>query len=292
MRRKLSNIARTWAAPVVLVTSAGLAGPARADVTHATRGLASRVTVTYPPRLQPKGDQTVRSLVRVRVASGDAPDAQVIEFIGNQAGDFDLRDYLQREDGATITDLPGLPIHVVSRLPSGHGSDLFGSDDMPGLTGGGYQVALVAIGVAWVLVPVVVFTRRALRAKPAPVVEAAPPRELSLAELIGLAIGSAKGRKMSAAERAGLELMVIRSLCERTGRAMVPQEDHAGTLETLRTDARTRTVVLAIERWLHAGSDEGQRERDAAAAFEAIAQLERHAPASPAVSTNHAEVPA
>ncbi|MFA6044826.1 MAG: hypothetical protein WC718_07570 [Phycisphaerales bacterium] len=291
MKHPFANPAFGWAVPFVLVVSAGLASPSLADVTQATRGLAARVTVTYPQRLQPKGDQTVRSLVRVRVEPGEAPGTQVIEFIGNQAGDFDLRDYLQREDGGAITDLSALPIHVVSRLPGGHGSDLFGNDDMPSLTGGGYQAILIALAAAWVLVPVVVFTRRALRAKPAPVVVIAPPRQPTLAERIGHAIASAKGRQMSAEERAGLELMVIRYLCERTGRAMVPQEDHALTLETLRTDARTRTVVLAVERWLHAGSDPAQRERDAAAAFDAIAQLERHPPASPALSNNHVEVP-
>lgn len=274
MRQPFAKLAFAWAPPAALVASAGLASPSLADVTQATRGLAARVSVNYPAPLRPRGDQTVQSPVRVRVEPG--PGGQVIEFIGNQAGDFDLRDYLCREDGAAITDLPALPIHVVSRLPGGHASDLFGTDEMPSLSGGGYRAILVALGAAWVLAPVVVFTRRALRARPAPVVAAPAPSPPTLAERIGRVIESAKGRAMSAEERAGLELMVIRYLCERTGRAMVPREDHARTLEALRTDARTRTVVLSIERWLHAGSEAG--ERDAGAAFDAIAQLERHAP--------------
>lgn len=266
-------VALAPAEPQTAAAQAGaVSGPALA-----TRGLASRLTVVYPHRLRARQDHTPQTPIRVRVEMGAKPGEQIVEFIGNRAGEFDVRDFLAREDGGAVADLAPLPVRVVSNLPRAHGSDIFESGEPPVVAGGGYRALMIGLGAAWVLVPVVVLVRRALRAKPAPVVEVLPVPEPTLAERLKTAIDQARARQLSAAERAGLELMVIRYLCQRSGRELVPALDHAGTLEILRLDERTRGVVLAIERWLHAGRADADRARDGAAAIEAISQLEREA---------------
>ncbi|MBI1190379.1 MAG: hypothetical protein GC200_06835 [Tepidisphaera sp.] len=267
---------------LALGAGAGSAVPAWGAIsepTQATRGLATRVNVEYPHTLRPKGDQTSRSPVRVRVEAGDAgasggkPGMQTIVFIGNVAGDFDLRDALEREDGGSTSDLPPMPVHIVSRLPRDHAGEFFGEDERPTLTGGGYTAVLVALGVAWAMVPCVVLVRRAMRAKPPEPPAEAPAREPTLGERLALAIREAGGREMSPKDRAGLELLVIRYLSERSGRPMVPEADHARTLRALREDQRTGPVLVAIERWLHAGGTQAQRAEAGRGAIEAISGL-------------------
>ena len=64
--------------------------------------------------------------------SPESPGQQRIEFIGSVAGSFDLRDFIEREDGMPLTGLAAIPVTVVSRLPPDCGTDPQTTEPSPG----------------------------------------------------------------------------------------------------------------------------------------------------------------
>lgn len=250
-----------------LVVMAALIAWSPAEPTPSVRGLAAHVDVEFGPRLRARSDQSRDSPILVRVSPGPTEDRQRIEFIGAVAGNFDLRRYIEREDGRPLADLPPIPIMVVSKLPADAGVDLYGTGDAWLNWRAHYrQLMWGALGV-WLAVPAAVLGVRAMR-RPRPMPLQPPPSPPpSIADQLRAALQIASDRPLTLEESGQLELLLLRYL---GGPAIDEGEDLATVLGDLRENDQTRPLVLAMERWLHAkGGGEAARAH-AAAALEAL----------------------
>lgn len=242
----------------LLVVAPAVGEPARAD-----RGLAGVVEVRYAHPLRARANQSPLSPVCVRVVSLPAGGAQKVEFIGTVAGEFDLRDFIERQDGGPIDDLAPIPVTIVTTLPPGHGPDLYGGEQSWLTWRAHYRELLWVAGIAWACVPIIVLARRLARRR---VKEpAAPPAPAPTLEDQLLAALDAAGDAPSPEQRGRLELLMLRYLGARLGRPIVPEEDGAATLRMLRERPESRPLVEAVERWLHA-RDSGEPARSHARA--------------------------
>lgn len=220
--------------------------------TQAVRGLAASVEVTYDAKLRPKAQQGVVIPVLVRVASGSNAGVQRIEFLGSVAGSYDLRNYLEREDGKPLDGLAAMPVTVVSKLPTGHGTDLFTTDSGWFNWRAHYRELMWGAVGLWIAVPVGYGLWRLTRRKPeAPVaqVEAKPP---TTEELLRAALSGESPAQMPVERKAQLELLVFRYFAERLGRPELVHGDPAEAYRVIREQDETRELIRAIERWLHA----------------------------------------
>ncbi len=241
---------------------------APSEPTRAVRGLAAHVEIDYAPRLRARADQTPSSPILVRVTrSQNAGGSQRIEFIGAFTGDFDLRDHIEREDGQPITDLPRIPITIVSQLPADHGVDLYGSSGSWMNRRAHYRELMWGAVALWCAVPVTVLVVRALhrpRASVAPAPEPPPP---TLAELLRDSLDVAHDRQLTVEESGRLELLLLRYLGGNTAGSL---GDHVAVLHEIRGNEATRPLVLAIERWLHAKEGGEPARAHAAAALDEL----------------------
>jgi hypothetical protein len=230
----------------------GLAAGAAAGQTQAVRGIAEAVEVDYPDaRLVAKAGQTPTSPVLVRVVPAEGSSKQRIEFMGVTAGSYDLRDYVQRQDGQPATGLPGLPVRVVSQLPPAHGTDLFLVED-PGFSlRAHYRQLLFGAIFIWGAVPVVALVRRAMRkpaAAPAQAPVISPP---TVADQLRGLMDSASARPLTIEEQGRLELLLFQFFADD----LRPSDDPVQTIQLLRDHPRTRDIVAAVEGWLHGRRD-------------------------------------
>jgi hypothetical protein len=254
---------------IILGAVLSVASLASAEPVKTERGLAGHADVEYGPALRAKVSQSPTSPVMVRVFEvGPAPERQRIEFIGAVAGTYDLRDFVEREDGRALgDDFPALPVVVVSRLPAEHTADLYGAHESVLGWRVHYRELLWTAAGAWLAIPIIALIVRTIR-RPAPEPAPPPPIVPTLADEIRALLEAGRGRALSVDERGRLELMVLRFL---TGDAPAHDADEvARVVRTLREDSQTRGLVRAVEGWLHArdaGPAAHERATDALEAF-------------------------
>lgn len=237
------------ATTMVMLASAGAYAAAQPEAKEAVRGLANSVEVAYPHRLKARSDQTPASPVLVRIEDMGG-GKQRIEFIGAVAGPFDLRDFVEREDGRPLEGLPSMPIRVVSNLPPDHGTDLYGSESAAFDWRVHYREIAWTVAALWVLTPVAyVIIRRLRKPAAAPIAPPPPPPE-TLEEQLARAIEGSDSGAMSVEERGRLELLLIRYFGQRLGADL--SNDPGAALAELRRNSESAPLVLAVERWLHA----------------------------------------
>lgn len=237
--------------PVTLLASMlSLAFVAQEDpVASATRGITGRVLIESESSvIRGRPDLDLESPLLVRLAKLEEIDgggfACELEFIGIDVGVFDLRDVLVFEDGSSVEQLDPIPIEIVSNLARDAPTDLVLVSPPTAILEGGYSAALIAIGIAWILVPVVVLLRRLIRRRPEPEpVKRAP----TLAEQIAPLVESAAKRDLSIAEQGRLELLLYAHWQEQLGLA----SDRPSAVEHLRHHEVAGRLLRAVERWLH-----------------------------------------
>ncbi len=258
---------RTLAMLLLLVCAAG----AHAEPVKAVRGLANHVDVDYAPRLRARADQSPASQVMVRVSPAPSGGGQRIEFIGTVVGTFDLRNYLERDDGKPLTDLAELSVSVASKLPADAGTDLYSSEQSWFNWRAHYRTLLWGAVGLWVTTPLAYwFVRRMRRTAPvAPPAPAAPPPtiEEQLLDAIRTA-GMGGSGEVSVADRARLELLLFRYFGERMSVPTSMDGDPAAMYQAVRRHMDTRELVGALERWLHARGGGEMARQEAAAALE------------------------
>jgi hypothetical protein len=243
------------------VTDKDAATAAGAVAARATRGITGSVAVIdRGDGLRPRSDLDMDSPLLVRIAAPLADESAgarslVLEFIGTHEGVYDLRTVLERPDGSFPEDLAPIPIEIVRRLDPGAGTDVFMEERGARPITGGYRRTLVAIGVAWILVPALVAARR-IAARGADAAEAPPAPAASLAELLEPLLVAAADRSMTVEERGRLELLLSARLGERAGLAGVPRPE---AIARLRRDESAGRVLLAVEGWLHRPGDPEDR---------------------------------
>lgn len=244
-------------ASIVIVCTLTLLQSGAADknnsggATSALRGIASEMEIrTTGAALRAKANQSHESPMLVRIVEATRADDGTtnyrVQYIGLVAGDYDLREYLERRDGSPLNMQP-LPVHVRTQLSADHGTDLFSPAQTPLLTGTQYRTILIALALAWLSVPVSYFVVRRLRRRPEP---PAPPivRPPSLADQLRPLVDSAIGGSLSIAQRGRLELLMYSYWRGRLGM----DGPQAEVVMRLRRDAEAGRLLRAVESWLHA----------------------------------------
>lgn len=214
-----------------------------------TVGIEGRVMYRFAGDLQAAG-RTAKSPVIVRIA-GSAVDGEAVlydvRFIGVKPGVFDLRESLVGADGSALAGAPVTLVRVESILPEDHTGELKTGMGVSLPRIGGYRFGAIALGVAWVGVPIVWGVRRALRRKPMEVI-AESLREPTLADQLRPLAEAAMEGRATVEERSRLELLLITYWRERLGlRGM----SAAGALAKLRGDGEGGALLRGVEEWLH-----------------------------------------
>ena len=111
----------------------------------------------------------------VRVSPAPGGSSQRIEFIGTVVGTFDLRGYLERDDGKPLTDLAPLQVSVASQLPADAGTDLYSSEQSWFNWRAHYRTLLWGAVALWAITPFAYWLVRRMQ-RPAPI---APPETLA-----------------------------------------------------------------------------------------------------------------
>jgi hypothetical protein len=220
------------------------------DMVTVTRGITGRLVVESEHGfVRGRPDLNLASPLLVRVAGvrigPDRRHVSELEFIGTDVGEFDLREVLVFEDGGPIDRIGPQMIEVVSNLSANAPSDVFLAEAPSVTIGGGYRTILGAIGIAWLLVPVIVVTRRLLR-RPPPQVEVVPPP--TIAEKIAPLVEIAATRDLTVAEQGRLELLLYAYWQERLGLG----PDRVRAVAELRGHLVAGRLLRSIEAWLHA----------------------------------------
>ena len=222
---------------------------AQEDIPTAKRGIVGEVVFEHDPAVtlvaKPQPDLSAPMLLRLE---DEGEGRYRAFFLGARAGDYDLREWIQRPDGHTAEGLPPLPARVVSSLEDRATTDLRDTADIDVDFSPRYsRIAWTAV-VLWVLVPILAVARRFLRRRR--VVEVAPPAPPPTAlELLRPLCEAAATRPLDVEEKARLELLLYRHWRERLGFDDA-RASHA--IERLRAHADASPLLLDLERWLHA----------------------------------------
>lgn len=227
----------------------------------AVRGIAGTVEFEVAgERVTTRPVQTVTAPMVVRIVdsepAGEGRTRYTAAFVGTIAGEYDLRELLQRHDGAPL-EVDPIPVHVISQLPPDHGTDLFSQSEAPGLTASRYRAAMIALGVVWLAAPGVYFAVRAARRRPEPAAAPAPPPP-TLAEQLRPLVESALAGELSVHGRGRLELLLYMHWRQRLGLSG-PQ---AEAVARLRRDPEAGKLLRAVEAWLHARPGDAPADSD------------------------------
>lgn len=262
-RGRLAALAMLVGACVLCVLCGHAAAQANAgEKIRAYRGTAGSIEVEYPGGgLRAKAaEPNAPVLVRVRASAREG--FFTIEYLGLRTGEFDLASLVERVDGRSAELVP-IPIRFESRLPANAGTDVFGQRAEELDLRVWYREGLIALGAAWLLVPVVVMVRRRLARKPVAQAEDAVPGPTTI-ERLRAVLHEAGSRELSVDERARMELLLLRAMCEQAPAAKSARE-LASALSALRRGEGTGEVVRAVEAWTHAERG-GSRDRAVEAA--------------------------
>lgn len=227
--------------------------PAAREIASAARGIAGMVEFrSKGPKLRAKPGQNLSAPLLARIAEAktgeDGATSYRVEYLGAAAGDFDLRDCLEHEDGSPAADLPPMTVRIVSQLPPDHGTDVYGLPDPPFTLKAWYRQILIILGILWLLIPVIIFTRRAILRRPPPPPPPAP-RAPTLADKLRPLLESARAGTMSTADRGRLELLLYQYFRDSLGQ---PASGPAEAIAQLRAHPQASPILLSVERWLHA----------------------------------------
>lgn len=255
--------ARAIIAALALAAAGAIAQDAEPLAT-AVRGIAGTVEFEVAgERITARPVQTLTAPMVLRIVdsgpAGDGRTRYTAAFVGTVAGEYDLRELLQRHDGAPL-EIDPIPVHVVSQLPPDHGTDLYSQSEAPGLTASRYRAAMITLGVLWLAAPGVYFAVRAARRRPEPVVEPPPPPP-TLAEQLRPLVESAMAGDLSVHGRGRLELLLYMHWRQRLGLSG-PQ---AEAVARLRRDPEAGELLRAVEAWLHARPGDAPDDSDVAA---------------------------
>jgi hypothetical protein len=222
-------------------------------ISRAARGTTGSLELSYesaPLRAKATSDLTAPILVRV---SALTPSRYRIEYMGLVSGSYDLAPYLEQVDGRPAQFATPIFVEIFTQLPPNHGTDVFGLSAPSFGLRGQYRTLLIAVGAAWVLVPIAVVALRLARRKP-PTPPAPVVREPSLTERLFAIVDDARTRELTTDERGRLELLLLQTLRSAAQESSSSPAALAAATEALRRDAVHGPVLRAVERWLHAES--------------------------------------
>lgn len=230
----------------------GTVAPERAiPLTKVAVGMEGRILYRYSgPALRARAANDkapVTSRIVSAVTDGDAMLYDV-RFIPQYSGRPDIRDSLERIDGVSLDEAPAAIVEVTSALPLDHDGVLASATrfGLPSL--GGYRLALVGLGVLWIIPVGVAIVKRIARQKPVEPVTA-PVFEVTVADQLRPLVESAIAGNATIEDKAMLERLLIAFWRERLD---LHGLSASAALGTMRAHAQAGELLAAIERWLHA----------------------------------------
>lgn len=213
-------------------------------------GITGKLDAVVLPgsKLKAKPDPDRRAAVVVRVAAvyphGSAFRYD-LEYYALVPGDHDLRQYLEREDGTPVGELPPLPIKVNPvRAPDQYKPNPLEIE--PGPRVGGYKWLMIGAIVIWLLGLVALIASFFLPRRRRAAANAARP--VSLAEKLRPLLEGALAGKLSKAELAGLERGLFAYWRKRL---KLENVDPGEAAEKLRGHPEAGPLLAKLEAWLH-----------------------------------------
>lgn len=222
---------------------------ATAEPPKVSVGLSGRILGLVLPgtelEVKPNTDRRTPLIVRILQAWPHGTAFRYdIEFYGLEPGQFDIREYLQRKDGSAVKDLPAIPVTIKSVLPPGQiKPNPLEAKNTPGL--GGYRTWLIAAGVVWTIVLLVILFAGRGGKKGA---DLAVHKPRTLADHLRPLVESAMSGRSSPTQLAELERSLL-VYWER--RLHLQHQKPAETIKQLRHHPEAGPLLEQLEIWLH-----------------------------------------
>ena len=234
----------------MIVALSGIAHAAPAPDLSRVIGIEGDVAVTLPrgdyqPR--PLDDRTplILRVDNITPAAGGRFTYQ-FHYIGLEAGDYQLADYLVRPDGSLAKEIGDEIVHVRSTLPADYNGALnpYIPRSFPWF--GGYRMFLAFLALLWVggLAAFAWFGRKR-QPVVAPVVVVPQP---GYAERMRPFVEAAAAGNLSADGQAELERLMTGYWREKLA---LPEQRMADALAALKRHSEAGALLRALERWLH-----------------------------------------
>lgn len=214
-----------------------------------TVGFPTAVEVWLPgPELAvvPVDDRRTAVTLRIDRATPEKDGYRyTLVYTGLEPGRFDLGGLLRRADGRPAEGLPPVPVEVQGLHPPGE-IRVHEAAAGPALRVGGYRVALVALGTAWVagFLGLVAYAARRRRTRPV-----VPPVPVTFADRLRPLVEAAVAGTATPAQHAELERLLLAHWVRRLGLA---GREPAVVIDRLRRHAEAGPLVGRLAEWLHA----------------------------------------
>ena len=213
-------------------------------------GIEGDVAVTLPrgdyqPR--PLDDRTplILRVEKITAATGGRFTYQ-FHYIGFEAGDYQLADYLVRPDGSLAKEIGDEVVHVRSTLPADFSGALNPYFPRPFPWFGGYRMFLWMLGLLWVAgIAAFAWFGRKKHIVVAPVVVVPPP---SYADRMRPLVEAAAAGSLTTDGQAELERLMTGFWREKLA---LPEQRMADALAALKRHTDAGALLRALERWLH-----------------------------------------
>lgn len=166
-----------------------------------------------------------------------------IQFHGMEPGEYDLTDFLMREDGTETGELPEVKVEIRSLLPPGQiQPNALSSRWWPGL--GGYKTVAIVAVVLWgagLLALIFVGRKRKIHS-------AAANRKQTLAELLKDRLQAATKNELPTDQYAELERMLQTFWRKRLNLNNFPHDE---AIRRMRKHEQSGPLMMQLERWMH-----------------------------------------
>jgi hypothetical protein len=229
---------------------------ANEDHTNPTVGAAGTIEQIILPGTELIGKPLVSGspiVVRVlqAIPHGDSFRYE-IRFFGMEPGKYNLADWLERKDGSSVTNLPEIPVEILSLLPPGQiQPNELETGWLPRL--GGYRNVMLAAIALWTLV---LFGLIFLRRKK-PVAAVKTEHQATLADLLQARIESALNNQMDQSQYAELERMLFGFWRKRLG--LEAEAPHAALIK-IKNHADAGPLMRQLETWMHSPGAQGDHD--------------------------------
>ena len=165
-------------------------------------------------------------------------------YFGLEPGEYDLRDYLVRVDGGDTSDLPAIPVSVVSVLEKGQVTpNSLPDQSVPKI--GGYRLLMWLLGAVWVIgLLLLIFWPKSRREQAA----RKGPKPTTLADRLRPFVESAVRGELSDPDKAELERLLLAYWHDKLDVRDLPP---AQAIEKLRSHESAGKLFRSLEDWLH-----------------------------------------
>jgi len=169
-----------------------------------------------------------------------------LRYIGQESGEYNLKNYLVRCNGNTKEPIPDIPVIINKLLPEEYDGELVYTP-LPKITNlGGYKILITSCWCIWalLLIPIIFIARP--RKSEEEKINIEPKK--TLAELLHPLVSKATTSKLTTAEQAKLERLLLTYWRKVLNIEELPMHE---AIAVLRKDPKGGILLREIEKWLH-----------------------------------------